>query len=641
MSPADRLGREPYLSNRTRLIYADSPATIGINLLNAAVLSFVMLGELPGTVLAAWFSYIAAVMATRTMLYFRFRRHAGDGEEEARTWWTRLTILTTLTGSGWGVGCLVVMSEAPPLHKVFTAFVLGGMAAGALPSLARVFRTYLLFIVPVLLPAILYFGWLGTEIGWSMALMGLVLLGFLIVMGRRHENIVLEALQLGGENRDLVEKLTEEKFRALQEKDKADRLNEELLRQITDRQQIEAKLTDRERILATAQRIGRLGSWEWDIVGGEIVSSQENNRLFGRDPNAVAYNYDTVLQAIHSEDRERINGVIRRAIARCEPYCCDYRIVLPDGSERVIFEQADIISDLSGRPTRVIGVNLDVTERFRVEQELIAAKLQAEEASKAKSQFLANMSHELRTPLNAIIGYSEILKEDVEERGQFDLSPDLERINVAGRHLLQLINEVLDLSKIEAGHTELYPEEIDPAALVREIAATVRPLVEGNGNRLVLEIPEESGFMRVDATKLKQILFNLLSNSAKFTEKGVIRLILSRFRDEDCAGGKEWIRFDVVDDGIGIPQGNLDNIFRAFERSVVAGDSRYGGTGLGLAICRHYSEMMGGAISVQSETAKGSRFTIRLPAQFTDVGSSRAAEARKLDTPTGQLTRPS
>jgi len=627
MNSADIHDGEPYLAGRVRLIFSDAPATISINLVTAMVLAFVLRGELPSSMLYVWFSFIIVVMVSRIALYAWHGRAGGYGEKEARTWLLRLTVLTTLTGIGWGIGCMFVMFEAPPLQKVFTGFVMGGMAAGGLPSLARVFLTYLLFVVSVLGPAVLFFAWQGGEIGWSMAAMGTLLLAFLLVTGQRQERVVLEALRLAGENRGLVANLTQETKKALEAKVTAESLNQELRNEIEGRERIEERLRVGEKALASAHRIAHLSSWEWDIDNDRITTSRESNRLYGRDLDVSTYGYVDFLSIVHREDRDRVDAVIQEAVAACKPYSCDYRIVLADGSEKVTFEQADIVGDSTGRAVRVTGINLDITDRYIAEQELLAAKYQAEEASEAKSRFLANMSHELRTPLNAIIGYSEILKEDVEERGQSDLAPDLERINIAGRHLLQLINEVLDLSRIEAGRTDLHLEQIDLTVLMNEIAATVRPLVEANGNRLTLDIPDNPGWMRADATKLKQILFNLLSNAAKFTEAGEVRFGVLRFHDDTRAGGEDWIRFHVADSGIGISRDSLESVFVAFERTETGRNSKYGGTGLGLAICRHYTEMMGGAISVDSKPGEGSRFTIRLPAQAFDCRPARIAGA--------------
>jgi len=238
------------------------------------------------------------------------------------------------------------------------------------------------------------------------------------------------------------------------------------------------------------------------------------------------------------------------------------------------------------------------------------------------------MSHELRTPLNAIIGYSEILKEDAQEHGAISYIPDLEKINVAGRHLLELINDVLDLSRIEAGRAELFIETIVLPPFMNEVAATVQPLVSANGNRFALDCPTDIGEIQTDVTKLRQILFNLLSNAAKFTEKGEIRLQVSRFTDDADSGGAEWIRFVISDTGIGIAPEDLEAVFMAFERSEAGRGSRYDGTGLGLAICRYYCEMMGGVISVESGAGKGSAFTVRLPAIAREGQSADIATAK-------------
>jgi signal transduction histidine kinase len=246
----------------------------------------------------------------------------------------------------------------------------------------------------------------------------------------------------------------------------------------------------------------------------------------------------------------------------------------------------------------------------RTEAELARAKVAAEAANLAKSAFLANMSHELRTPLNAVIGYSEMLQEEAEEIGQPRFVTDLQKISGAGKHLLALINDVLDLSKIEAGRMELHLETFDIARTVGETVAIVRPLVDKNGNGLEVECPASLGSMRADPTKVRQALFNLLSNASKFTEHGTIGLRVSRETDGDAA----WIVFEVRDTGIGITAAQMARLFRPFSQADAATSQKYGGTGLGLAITRHFCEMMGGDVRVESEPGKGSTFTMRLPA---------------------------
>ena len=206
----------------------------------------------------------------------------------------------------------------------------------------------------------------------------------------------------------------------------------------------------------------------------------------------------------------------------------------------------------------------DMTELKRVQRELVRAKEAAEEANRAKSAFLANMSHELRTPLNAVIGYSEMLQEVVEDRGQVDLLPDLGRILWAGKHLLGLINDVLDLSKIEAGKVELSIESLDVLPLIGDAVSTVRPLVEKNGNRLEVACAEPLGFMLGDRTRVRQVLFNLLSNACKFTESGLIRLQAQRTRSK----GTDWVEFRVTDTGIGMNAEQLERLYRPFMQAV-------------------------------------------------------------------------
>jgi signal transduction histidine kinase/DNA-binding response OmpR family regulator len=265
----------------------------------------------------------------------------------------------------------------------------------------------------------------------------------------------------------------------------------------------------------------------------------------------------------------------------------------------------------------VESLNIMLSEIGKRDAELVVAHETAVAANKAKSVFLANMSHELRTPLNAIIGYSEMLSEDAQDAGAPDLVPDLKKIHAAGTHLLGLINDILDLSKIEAGKMELYLETFTLPYVLEEVQSMIEPLIAKNSNQLVIEAPADLGEMHADVVKLRQMLFNLLSNASKFTKEGTVRLAVERDRDQ--------FTFAVSDTGIGMTDEQMSKLFGDFAQADASTTRKYGGTGLGLAISKRFANMMGGDITVTSQVDVGSTFTLVLPARVVDPTKGDAA----------------
>jgi signal transduction histidine kinase/DNA-binding response OmpR family regulator len=288
--------------------------------------------------------------------------------------------------------------------------------------------------------------------------------------------------------------------------------------------------------------------------------------------------------------------------------------------------QGDLWVRISERKTQdggTVAVYTDITELKRRQMELEQAREQAEQASRTKSQFLASMSHELRTPLNAIIGYSEILQEDVADLGRDNLVSDLKKIEGAGRHLLGLINDILDLSKVEAGRMDVFIEDVEIVPLLEEVRAIIVPLADKNGNVTEFRMAENLGTMRTDRTKLKQSLLNILSNASKFTENGRLTLVADRFESN-----RPMVRFAISDTGIGMTEEQLSRLFQAFSQADTSTTKKYGGTGLGLAITRNFCQLLGGEISVSSQPGEGSTFTIVLPDR-----SDTSPQAKLADVP--------
>ena len=352
-------------------------------------------------------------------------------------------------------------------------------------------------------------------------------------------------------------------------------------------------------------------------VGLIIVSENDQNvlhlnpsfcEIVGKDANALL---GKPLSSIFTETEKskELAGIINGTSSERK----EFHFRRPDGAEAYVMVSR-VALDYRGEKA-VIASFVDIHDRVQAEIELRQAKEAAESASRVKSSFLANMSHELRTPLNAIIGYSEILLEDATDRADKASMGDLEKIQAAGKHLLGLINDILDLSKIEAGRMDVYLEHVFLTRLVDEMKTIVEPMMKKNGNTLLVDCPQDIGSLQTDLTKLKQSIINLLSNAAKFTKNGTVTLRLAR----ETRDGAPWVKFEVIDSGIGMTDEQMGRLFQAFTQADSSTTRNFGGTGLGLTITRHFCAMLGGSIEVKSKPAQGSTFIIVLPDRATKV----------------------
>jgi PAS domain S-box-containing protein len=376
------------------------------------------------------------------------------------------------------------------------------------------------------------------------------------------------------------------------------RTTEERLRHAQDR--FRALVDSAAAIIWSADANGELtiGQWRWTAYTGQ---SDEECQGWGW------------VEAVHPDDRGRAADAWARAVEARTPFEIEYRMRRRDGAWRHMEVRAAPVLAEDGAVREWVGMHVDITARKEAEAEIDRARHAAEAANRAKSQFIANMSHELRTPLSAVIGYSEMLAEELEDLGQAELLPDLRKIESSARHLLGLINDVLDISKIEAGRMTVAAEDFAVKDMIGDVAAATESLVGKKRNRLVLDVPDEIGAMRQDQGKVRQCLVNLLGNAAKFTEAGTITL--SARRDE--AEGADWLTFAVTDTGIGLTEEQCGRLFERFAQADESTTRQFGGTGLGLAITRAFCRRMGGDITVTSTYGEGATFTIRLPALLT------------------------
>ena len=369
-------------------------------------------------------------------------------------------------------------------------------------------------------------------------------------------------------------------------------------------------------VMNEAQKISHIGSWTLNHQTKKLKWSAEAYRMFGIKPAEFSGSYEAFLAYVHPEDRERLEGVFWSSVHNHHPYDITHRIVRADtGQVRHVHERCEHERDEFGHVVSSIGTVQDITERMEAETELIKAKNEAEHANQAKSEFLANMSHELRTPLNVIIGYSQSLHQGIFGPIENDKQREyIHDIHTSGQHLLDLINDILDISKIEAQQAELYERDFDVAEMLQTCASRVRYMIDQSNLDLSLTYPTPLAMLNGDERRVVQVLLNLLTNAIKFTPSG------GRIELKAEVGENGGFVFSVTDTGIGIPEDKIETVIQPFQQLGDVMTTPQEGTGLGLAISKALMEQHGGTLHLASEVGKGTTATLTFPAWRTRPG---------------------
>ena len=400
-----------------------------------------------------------------------------------------------------------------------------------------------------------------------------------------------------------------------------------------ERKQAEEALGQSEKRLREAQKIGQMGSFEWNIPKNESICSEEFSRIFGLEAGHPR-NLESFIKSLHPEDRDRIAKETEEAVQEKKSYKYEYRVVRPDRAERTVLSKGRVKCDKNGKPLRLVGMVQDITEQKQAKEALRLAKEKAETANRVKSDFLASMSHELRTPLNAVIGFSDVLKKQYFGELNKKQAEYVEYINDSGKRLLALVNDILDLSKMEAGKMKLQRCQVNLEDLLQNSLLMIKEECDVRNMTIEINIAEALIGLEIqtDERMLKQTMFNLLSNAAKFTPDGGEIRVSARIVDcrlaiddlkksEGSTEKQSTIEVSVADTGIGIPPEDQEKIFHEFHQIKCGLSDKTPGTGLGLGLVKRLVEILGGVVWVESEgEGKGSTFGFNLPFD-TDQGT--------------------
>ncbi|MBL8710732.1 MAG: PAS domain-containing protein [Rhodospirillaceae bacterium] len=380
-----------------------------------------------------------------------------------------------------------------------------------------------------------------------------------------------------------------------------------ILQDISDRKRAEAELRLAHQSLANAQRIAHVGNWSRDLATGKITWSDEVYRILGHEPRSFPPSLDLLLQAVHPDDHRALNAAIDKCLTERAPYLTDHRVLLADGTVRHVREQGEVVLDSDGKPRRLEGVLLDITEIKAREKALNEARLRAETADRAKTEFLGNMSHELRTPLNAVIGFADVLSQQLFGPIPDNYRESIDAISQSGRHLLEIINDLLEMSRIESGERHLAEHPFDPFPAIVDCCRLAQAQAQREGIQLTIDETGQLPVLAGEERAFKQVLNNLLSNALKFTPRGGSVAVTA------TGNLKDGLLVAVSDTGRGIDPTVLPQLGKPFAQGEATLSRRYGGIGLGLAISRRLMDLHGGRLEITSTPGQGSRVIMSFP----------------------------
>ncbi|MDP1928865.1 MAG: ATP-binding protein [Thiobacillus sp.] len=553
-------------TERVRLLYRSVPAALIANAFIATLLVSVQWFEVSPMAATVWLALLGVVLMLRTGLYVLWKRANPIQAKPARRWLNGFRLGVFATGAAWGAAgwLLYIPGESP--HQTLLLLILAGISAGAITSLAVDRISVLGFVVPALLPLVLGLVMVGSAVPLAMALMVMLFMAFLVDsaarMQRNHQENV--CLRFKAVERDAALRESEGRFR---------------------------NMADGAPALIWAADTENKGTWynrRWLEYTGRTMEQE------------LAFGW---IDGLHPDDRDRCVSFYQTAVDGQQRFEMEFRLRRADGTYGWVADTRIPRFNEDGRIEGYIGYCWDITDRKRAEQALIEAREEADRANHAKSEFLSNMSHELRTPMNAILGFGQLMEYDPTLPAEH--KDNVREILKGGRHLLNLINEVLDLAKVESGHIGLSLEPLDVCPIVDECLSMISTLASKRNIQLSYG-GLKGARVRGDRTRLKQALLNLLSNAVKYNrEDGAVCI-------EARPAGGDRLRILVSDSGSGIPAERLTELFQPFNR-LDAEQSEIEGTGIGLTITRRIVEMMGGTVGVESKIGEGSVFWIELP----------------------------